>query len=87
MAYGIGLIFDQHTEAHIREGWDKLASQGFAMPLGRPGCLPHVSLILGIDTSRLDRMCERMSPSVKIVRPTFVAMRRRKPGGEVDTRR
>ena len=46
MAYGIGLVFDPQTEATIRAVWCKLASQGFATPLGRPGCLPHVSLIL-----------------------------------------
>ena len=46
MAYGIGLVFDQQTEAHIREVWCRLASQGFATPLARPGCLPHVSLAL-----------------------------------------
>ncbi len=46
MAYGIGLVFDPHTEAHIRAVWGQLASQGFTTPLARPGCLPHVSLIL-----------------------------------------
>jgi hypothetical protein len=46
MAYGIGLVFDPQTEAHIREVWGRLASQGFATPLTRPGCLPHVSLVL-----------------------------------------
>ena len=46
MAYGIGLVFDQQTEAHIWEVWCKLASQGFATPLARPGCLPHVSFTL-----------------------------------------
>ena len=46
MAYGIGLVFDPQTEAHIREVWCRLARQGFATPLARPGCLPHVSLIL-----------------------------------------
>jgi hypothetical protein len=46
MAYGIGLVFDQQTEAYIREVGCKLASQGFATPLARPGCPPHVSLIL-----------------------------------------
>jgi 2'-5' RNA ligase len=46
MAYGIDLVFDPHTEAHIKEVWGQLASQGFATPLARPGCLPHVSLIL-----------------------------------------
>jgi 2'-5' RNA ligase len=53
MAYGIGLIFDPQTEAHIREVWCGLASQGFATPLNRPGCLPHVSLILS-ETLRVD---------------------------------
>jgi hypothetical protein len=46
MAYGIGLVFDPDAEAHIREVWCRLASQGFITPLARPGCLPHVSLIL-----------------------------------------
>jgi 2'-5' RNA ligase len=46
VAYGIGLVFDPQTEAHIRAVWCKLASQGFTTPLSRPGCLPHVSLIL-----------------------------------------
>ena len=46
MAYGIGLVFDDDTEAHIREVWCSLARQGFATPLARPGCLPHVSLTL-----------------------------------------
>jgi len=53
MAYGIGLVFDHQTEVHIREVWCKLASQGFATPLARPGCLPHVSLILS-ETLRVD---------------------------------
>jgi 2'-5' RNA ligase len=46
MAYGIGLIFDPQTEACIREVWGRLANQGMATPLARPGCLPHVSLVL-----------------------------------------
>jgi hypothetical protein len=46
MAYGVGLVFDPETEAHVREVWGRLASQGFTTPLARPGCLPHVSLIL-----------------------------------------
>jgi 2'-5' RNA ligase len=46
VAYGIGLVFDPQTEARIRAVWCKLASQGFTTPLGRPGCLPHVSLVL-----------------------------------------
>jgi hypothetical protein len=33
MAYGIGLVFDPHTEAHIREVWCQLTSQGFTTPL------------------------------------------------------
>jgi 2'-5' RNA ligase len=53
MAYGIGLIFDPQTEAHIREVWCELARQGFATPLTQPGCLPHVSLILS-ETLRVD---------------------------------
>ena len=46
MAYGVGLVFDPQTEAYIRAIWGRLASQGFTTPLARPGCLPHVSLIL-----------------------------------------
>jgi 2'-5' RNA ligase len=53
MAYGIGLIFDPQTEARIREVWGRLASQGFATPLARPGCLPHVSLVLS-ETLRVE---------------------------------
>jgi 2'-5' RNA ligase len=53
VAYGIGLVFDPRTEAQIRAVWCKLASQGFTTPLGRPGCLPHVSLILS-ETLRVD---------------------------------
>jgi 2'-5' RNA ligase len=53
MAYGIGLIFDPHTEAHIREVWGRLTSHGFTTPLARPGCLPHVSLMLS-ETLRVD---------------------------------
>ena len=53
MAYGIGLVFDPHTEAHIREVWNRLASHGFTTPLVRPGCLPHVSLLLS-ETLRVD---------------------------------
>jgi 2'-5' RNA ligase len=55
MAYGIGLVFDPHTEAHIRAVWCRLASQGFTTPLARPGCLPHVSLILS-ETLRIDEL-------------------------------
>jgi 2'-5' RNA ligase len=46
MTYVIGLVFDLQTEAHIRTVWGRLASQGLTTPLARPGCLPHVSLIL-----------------------------------------
>ena len=46
MAYGIGLVFDPRTEVHIREVWCRLSRQGFTTPLARPGCLPHISLIL-----------------------------------------
>jgi hypothetical protein len=53
MAYGIGLVFDPRAEAHIREVWGRLASQGFTTPLARPGCLPHVSLILS-ETLQVD---------------------------------
>jgi hypothetical protein len=53
MAYGVGLVFDPETELYIREVWGQLASQGFTTPLARPGCLPHVSLILS-ETVRVD---------------------------------
>jgi 2'-5' RNA ligase len=53
MAYGIGLVFDPQTEACIRAVWGRLASQGFATPLARPGCLPHVSLVLS-ETLRVE---------------------------------
>lgn len=46
MTYGIGLVFDPETEAHIRAVWNRLAGQGCTTPLVRPGCLPHVSLVL-----------------------------------------
>jgi 2'-5' RNA ligase len=65
MAYGIGLVFDPHTEARIREVWCRLASEGFATPLTRPGCLPHVSLILSetlsVDDLTLDLQRLRLS--------------------------
>jgi 2'-5' RNA ligase len=53
MAYGIGLIFDPQTEAHIRAVWDRLTRHGLTTPLARPGCLPHVSLLLS-ETLRVD---------------------------------
>jgi 2'-5' RNA ligase len=53
MAYGIGLVFDPHTEARIREVWDRLTQHGFRTPLARPGCLPHVSLLLA-ETLQVD---------------------------------
>jgi len=46
MAYGVGLVFDPEMEAYIRAVWGQLASQGFITSLARPGCLPHVLLIL-----------------------------------------
>jgi hypothetical protein len=46
MAYGIGLVFAPRTEAQMRRVWSGLERQGFTTPLVRPGCLPHVSLIL-----------------------------------------
>ena len=53
MTYGVGLVFDPETEARIRAVWGQLARQGFTTPLARPGCLPHVSLILS-ETLRVD---------------------------------
>jgi hypothetical protein len=53
MAYGVGLVFDPETALYIREVWGRMASQGFTTPLARPGCLPHVSLILS-ETVRVD---------------------------------
>jgi 2'-5' RNA ligase len=66
MAYGIGLIFDQRTESHIREVWDRLAGQGLATPLRRAGCLPHVSLILSerLQVDALVRDLEALRPDV-----------------------
>jgi hypothetical protein len=46
MTYGVGLVFDSETESHISGVWAKLAQLGYATPLARPGCLPHMSLIL-----------------------------------------
>jgi 2'-5' RNA ligase len=60
VAYGIGLVFDPQTEAHIRAVWCKLASQGFTTPLGRVGCLPHVSLILS-ETLHVDDLARDMA--------------------------
>jgi 2'-5' RNA ligase len=76
VAYGIGLVFDPQTEAHIRAVWCKLASQGFTTPLSRPGCLPHVSLILSetlyvddlaLDIERLARSPHRLEVRVSHV--------------------
>ena len=66
MAYGIGLVFDHQTEAHIREVWCRLASQGFATPLARSGCLPHVSLILSetLHVDEVARDLEGFGPSL-----------------------
>jgi hypothetical protein len=66
MAYGIGLVFDHKTEACIREVWCSLARQGFATPLVRPGCLPHVSLILSetLSVDDLAREIEGCAPSL-----------------------
>jgi 2'-5' RNA ligase len=73
MTYGIGLVFDRHTEAHIREVWGKLASQGFATPLGRPGCLPHVSLLLSETLQVDDLACdlEGLGPSLRHLEVRF----------------
>jgi 2'-5' RNA ligase len=78
MAYGIGLVFDPHTEAHIKEVWGQLASQGFATPLARPGCLPHVSLILS-ETLHVDDLARDLeglghSPRRLEVRLSHVGM-------------
>ena len=59
MAYGIGLIFDPQTEAHIRAVWDRLTRHGFTTPLARPGCLPHVSLLLS-ETLRVDDLARAL---------------------------
>jgi 2'-5' RNA ligase len=78
MAYGIGLVFDPHTEAHIKEVWGQLASQGFATPLARPGCLPHVSLILSetlyVDDLARDLEGLRHSPRRLEVRVSHVGV-------------
>jgi 2'-5' RNA ligase len=78
MAYGIDLVFDPHTEAHIKEVWGQLASQGFATPLARPGCLPHVSLILS-ETLHVDDLARdleglRHSPRRLEVRVSHVGV-------------
>jgi 2'-5' RNA ligase superfamily len=78
MAYGIGLVFDPQTEAHIREVWCRLARQGFATPLARPGCLPHVSLILS-ETLHVDDLARdleglRHSPRRLEVRVSHVGV-------------
>src|SRR5262245_23142453 len=59
MAYGIGLVFDDQTEAQIRDVWHILARQGFTTPLGRPGCIPHVSLILS-EALRVDDLARHL---------------------------
>ena len=59
MAYGIGLVFDPDTEAHIREVWGRLASQGLTTPLARLGCLPHASFILS-ETLRVDDLARNL---------------------------
>ena len=59
MAYGIGLIFDPQTEAHIKAVWDRLTRHGFTTPLARPGCLPHVSLLLS-ETLRVDDLARAL---------------------------
>ena len=61
MAYGVGLVFDPETDMYIREVWGRLASQGFTTPLARPGCLPHVSLILS-ETVRVDDLAAGKYP-------------------------
>ena len=73
MAYGIGLVFDDDTEAHIREVWCSLARQGFATPLARPGCLPHVSLTLSerLYVDDLAREIERFEPSLSRLEVRF----------------
>ena len=68
MAYGIGLVFDPHTEAHIREVWDRLASHGFTTPLVRPGCLPHVSLLLS-ETLQVDDLARDLEARGDCPRP------------------
>jgi 2'-5' RNA ligase superfamily len=78
MAYGIGLVFDPHTKAHIREVWGRLASQGLTTPLARPGGLPHVSLILS-ETLQIDDLARdleglRHSPHRLKVRVSHVGV-------------
>jgi hypothetical protein len=73
MAYGIGLAFDHNTEVHIREIWHKLASEGFATPLARPGCLPHVSLILSetLHVDGLARDIKKLGASLRQLEVRF----------------
>jgi 2'-5' RNA ligase superfamily len=78
MAYGVGLVFDAHTEAHIRAVWGQLASQGLTTPLARPGCLPHVSLVLS-ETLHVDDLARdleglRHSPRRLEVRVSHVGV-------------
>jgi hypothetical protein len=46
MAYGVGFIFDQQTDARIRDVWHRLHDRGFVTPLALHGSLPHISLVL-----------------------------------------
>ena len=71
MTYGVGLVFDPETEAHIRAVWGRLASQGFTTPLARPGCLPHVSLILS-ETLRVDDLARDLEGLGDAPRPLEV---------------
>ena len=52
MTYGIGWVFDPHTEAHIREVWGRLVHRA-------PGAGPQHSV--GVDIAPRDRMYERKS--------------------------
>jgi 2'-5' RNA ligase len=71
MAYGIGLVFDPQTAACMREVWGRLASQGFTTPLARPGCLPHIALVLS-ETLRVEGLARDLgelghgSPQLKV---------------------
>jgi hypothetical protein len=64
MAYGVGLIFDQQTDATIREVWQTLHDRGIVTPLVVPGSLPHISLILS-EALRVDEALERIAETAR----------------------
>ena len=71
MTYGIGLVFDPETESRIREVWATLARLGCTTPLTRPGCLPHMSLILS-ETLCVDDLAHDLGAVGRCLRPLEV---------------